>query len=141
LTKDGIPYVVKPFNTMIEGYRLACDFWGEKAAKYGVKLIPPIAPTGVSNQHLFDAGIDDWLVNRHEGMNYETSRKMAEVVKPFVDSKLRMVTLGAYNELNEGAAALPSKQFGFDPIHAVRDAYAIRPETGWPKDFYPEIYL
>ena len=122
---------------MVTGYREACELWGEEAYKQGVKLVAPIAPTGVSNRLIYEAGFDDWLVDRHEGVSYETAKAMAEVGASYADPDLKMVIVGAWNECNEGAAVVPSKEFEFGPIHAVRDTFAIKPSGGWPQDYYP----
>lgn len=123
---------------MTRGYQQACDLCGGgEAHKCRTKLVAPIAPTGVSNRLLHEAGIDDWLVDRHEGVSYATAKEMAEVGASYADADLKMVVIGAWNECNEGAAVVPSKEFGFGPIHAVRDTFAIEPTGGWPQDYYP----
>ncbi len=130
-------HVVSPFKDMITGYQEACEFWGAEAHKHGVKLVAPIAPTGASNRLLYEAGIDDYLIDRHEGVSYETAKEMAEVGARYADPDLKMVVVGAWNECNEGAAVVPSNEFGFGPIHAVRDTFAIEPTGGWPQDYHP----
>ncbi len=134
-------HVVTPFKDLIKGYDEACRFWGEKAHKYGAKLVPPIAPTGISTRLLYEAGLDSDLIDRHEGVSYDTAKEMAEVGATYADPELKMVLVSAWNECNEGAAIVPSKGYGFGPARAVRDTFAIEPPGGWPNDYYPPEYV
>lgn len=130
-------HVVTPFQDMIIGYQQACDLWGTIAHKYGAKLVPPISPAGVSDRLLYEAGQYTFLVDRHEGVSYDTAKEMAEIGARYAEPDLKMTIVGAWNECNEGAAIVPSKGFKFGPAHAVRDTFAIEPTGGWPEDYYP----
>jgi hypothetical protein len=130
-------HVVTPFEDMISGYQEACDVWADIAHQYGVKLIPPISPAGMSNRLLWEAGLDEGLSDRHEGVSYDTAKEMAELGATYAEDDLKMVVVGAWNECNEGAAIVPSKGFRFGPAHAVRDTFAITPAGGWPADYDP----
>jgi hypothetical protein len=130
-------HVVTPFQDMIKGYDETCAFWQAKAREYGVRMVPAPMPTGFSNRLLHEAGLDAGLVDRHEGISYETSKAMAEIGKKYADPELNIVIISNWNELSEGAAIIPSVGYKFDPAHAVRDTFAIKPANGWPEDYYP----
>jgi hypothetical protein len=130
-------HVVTPFQNMIQGYDEACAFWAARARKYGVKMLPAPMPTGFSNRLLHEAGLDSWLVDRHEGVSYDTSKAMAELGAKYADPDLKIVMISNWNELSEGAAIVPSVSYKFDPAHAVRDTFAIQPSGGWPEDYHP----
>ncbi len=130
-------HVVTPFGDMVKGYEEAFQFWGEQAGKYKVKMVPAPMPAGVSNKLLYDAGVDSWLWDRHAGLTYDNSKAMAELGAKYADPELKMVIIAAWNECSEGAAVIPSVGYKFDPVHAIRDTYAIRPANGWPQDYVP----
>ena len=130
-------HVVTPFQDMITGYEQAFSFWGKKARESGVKMVPAPLPTGASNRLLYEAGLDPFLIDRHEGVSYETSKAMVELGKKYVDPDLKMVIISNWNELSEGAAVVPSVGFKFGPAHAVRDTFAVEPSGGWPEDYVP----
>jgi hypothetical protein len=136
-TPADFNHVVTPFQAMINGYDEVCAFWARKARQYGVKIIPGPMPTGFSNRLLYEARLDSWLVDRHEGVSYKTSKAMAEIGKKYADPDLKTVIITNWNELSEGAAIVPSVSYKFDPAHAVRDTFAIQPPEGWPADYYP----
>jgi len=130
-------HVVTPFKDMITGYQEALDVWAAKAHQYGAKLVPPISPAGVSNRLTWEAGLDAFLSDRHEGVSYDTAKQMAELGAKYADPDLKMTVVGAWNECTEGAAIVPSKGFKFGPAHAVRDTFGELTASGWPEDFYP----
>lgn len=130
-------HVVASFQDMIKGFQESFDFWSDKAHKYGSKLVPAPMPTGVSNRLLYEAGLDSFLWDRHEGVAYDTSKAMAELGAKYADPDLKMVMISNWNELSEGAAIVPSVGYKFNPAHAVRDTFAIEPTGGWPEDYYP----
>ncbi len=130
-------YSVSPFKDMIAGYKDAWEFWGERAGKYGAKFVPPTMPTGFSNRLLWEAGLDRELIDRHEGVSYDSAREMLESASKYADPDLRMIMVAAWSEWNEGAAIVPSVGYRFNPVHAVRDTVAIQPSIGWPEDYYP----
>jgi hypothetical protein len=130
-------HVVTPFQGMIKGFQETFDFWADKAHKYGSKMVPAPMPTGTSNRLLYEAGVESFLWDRHDGVSYETAKEMAELGAKYADPDLKMVVIAAWNECSEGAAIVPSVGYKFNPAHALRDTFATKPAGGWPEDYYP----
>jgi len=117
----GNVHLVKPYDTMVEGYTDLSKWWSTQAKKYSKKIIPPLT-TGFDNSIMYEKGIDNWLVVRTKS-TFEGYKRMCEGIKPFIDPELKMVVGGAWNEFQEGWAIEPTKEFRSSYLDVLYDVF------------------
>lgn len=127
--------LVYGYDEYVKGYQRETRFWSGYAKKRGKGFVPPLSP-GFSNRILYDKGIDNWLVELKDS-SPEIFRKMCGNAKEFLDPDLNMVLIEAWNEIHESTALEPTMESGFGYLHALRDAFAVKPSIGWPGDVIP----
>jgi hypothetical protein len=133
--KNGYPTLVAPYDRMIYAYADECRFWSAISKKHQIGFVPSVCPA-FSNRPFYEMGIDHWFVERL-GSTPAKFKRMCEVVRSYVDSKLNRLYAEAWNEFPEDSVLEPTVENGFEYIDALRDAYCDRPEDGWPPNLYP----
>ena len=121
---NGNIHLVKPYNSMVDGYVRLWAWWSEQAKNRLKGFIPPLCP-GFDNSMLFQKGVDKWLVSR-TSPTIQEFRRMCEGSIPYIDPNLGMVIVEAWNEFQERSVIEPTKESGFSYLQVIRDLSRVR---------------
>lgn len=136
--QNGKGVLVYPYEQYVEGMLRETRFWSEFAKSKGKSIMPQVLP-GESTRLLFEK-LYDFLVE-YTGSTPDKYSKLCEGMKEFVDPNLNMVIVEAWDEFQEGSVLEPNMESGLSYINVIRDAFAVRPQSGWPEAVVPgQIY-
>ncbi|MBR0056258.1 MAG: hypothetical protein IJP66_02920, partial [Kiritimatiellae bacterium] len=72
------------------------------------------------------------------GRSMAAFRRLCEEARRYAEETgAPRICLGPLNEWGEGSYAEPNGEFGFGMYEAVRDAFGVKPEGGWPLNYVP----
>jgi len=131
--EKGNVHLVKPYDTMVEGYINLSKWWSTQAKKYSKSCIPPLT-TGFDNSIMYEKGVDDWLVIR-TNPTPEGYKRMCAGSKPFIDPELNVIIAGAWNEYQEGWVLEPTIEFGFGYLNVLRYVFSAEVDEAIEKGY------
>ena len=120
-TPNGINY-----ETLIKIHKEKSSL-GYETAKSNHSHYIPIISSGFNETarfHTVSNEPEKWRIISNSPPTVENFYKMCEVVKPYIDRKLKMVIVTAWNEWTEGSHIEPHHETGFGYLDAIRTVYS-----------------
>jgi hypothetical protein len=105
-------------------------------AKKCGKVYIPFVKSGFDNERAAtNTTYTIWMVKR-TNPTPEKFEEWLNGIKSLIDPKLKILQT-TFNELTEGHAVEPTREFGFAYLDIIRDNFAIKPLGGWPPNIVP----